>query len=785
MKKILTLLITLILTCNLISQTITPKRDFRGAWVATVTNLDWPSSRNLSTDAQKEELINLFNELERTNINAVIFQIRTECDALYDSPFEPWSYWLTGTQGKAPNPYYDPLEFAIEEAHKRGLELHAWFNPYRAEKTVNAYTISNEHVTKLNPDWAIRIGNFKFLNPGLAEVRNYVTKIVADVAKRYDIDGVHFDDYFYPYPPDQITTQDQQTFDDNPRGFNNIADWRRDNVNELLRMISDTLQSLKPNVKFGMSPFGIYRPENPPGISGLDAYNTIYCDALAWINEEIIDYLSPQLYWAFGGGQDYGKLLPWWASQVGDIHLYPGQALYRAGSFPIGEIPRQIRLNRATTNTYGNILFRAQNLFANPNGTTDSLTVNYYKNKALLPQMSWKDNITPNAPTNLRYAPLANVRGNGILWDVPTQASDGDKASMYVVYQLDNINLNEGDLENVENIWKVLSPNYTNLNESDRISEKMYFTVSALDKNYNESAPSNVIEVEVIIPEIPLLVGPKNNEPHTRDTTILSWNNSLYSTHNHLQVSIDTGFTELAFQMNGVVDTFKAVTGLNGLSEYFWRVSALNIAGESDFSEIRKFKTGFPNPPALLEPEDKSTEVELDPLLVWNTTPVATEYQLQIAEGLSIEPSIIIFDTLLTDTSSFVPELTPNKIYTWHIRAKNEYGFSKWSVESKFKTQVLSSVEDENIPIAFNLKQNYPNPFNPETNIEFSVVKNGFITLKVYDVLGREIKVLVSEFLDKGNYSILFDGSNLSSGIYIYSLNNGSEVLRKKMLLLK
>ncbi len=785
MKKSFTILILLFNLSSLFSQSITPKRDFRGAWVATVTNLDWPSSRNLSTAAQQEELKYLFNELERTNINAVIFQIRTECDALYDSPYEPWSYWLTGNQGEAPNPYYDPLEFAIEEAHKRGLELHAWFNPYRAVKTVDAYTNSNGHVTIQHPDWVIGIGNFKFLNPGLPQVRDYVTTIVADVANRYNIDGVHFDDYFYPYPPNQITTQDQQTFSEYPRGFTNIGDWRRDNVNGLLRMISDTLRILKPNVKFGMSPFGIYRPENPPGISGLDAYNTIYCDALAWISDKSIDYLSPQLYWPFSGGQDYGKLLPWWASKVGDRHLYPGQALYRAGVFPIGEIPRQIRLNRATTNTYGNIFFSAKYLFSNPNGTTDSLTENYYNNKALLPQMNWKDGVTPNTPTNLRYEPLANVRGNSILWDVPALASDGDTASMYVVYQLEDINLEVGELENTENIWKVLSPNYTNLNESDRIADKMYFAVTALDKNYNESGASNVIEVEVTLPELPLLVGPENNAPNTRDTTIFSWTNSLYSTHNKLQVANDTGFTDLIYQMDGVVDTFKAVTGFDGLSEYFWRVSAFNIAGETDFSEIRKFRTGFPIPPTLLEPVDKSTEVELDPILVWNSTPVATEYQIQISEGLFIAPSVIIFDTLITDTSSFVPQLNENQIYSWHIRAKNEYGISKWSEVSKFKTQVLVSVDDQNIPLAFKLEQNYPNPFNPSTTIQFSIVNSGFTTLKVYDVLGREVKVLVNENLDKGNYSILFDGSDLSSGIYIYSLNNGSEILRKKMLLLK
>ena len=249
--------------------------------------MDWPSSPTASVDKQKEDLIKLLDELKAININCVVFQIRTECDALYASNYDPWSYWLTGAQGTAPSPFFDPLEFAVEEAHKRGIELHAWFNPYRAEKTVGAYSISNQHVTKLHPDWVIQIGSFKFLNPGLPEVMEYVTNVVTDVVKRYDVDGVHFDDYFYPYPPNNITNQDYATFQAYPRGFSNIADWRRNNVNMLVKMVNDSIQVHKSYVRFGISPFGIWKSGVPSGIIGLSAYNDIYCDAVAWLQARI------------------------------------------------------------------------------------------------------------------------------------------------------------------------------------------------------------------------------------------------------------------------------------------------------------------------------------------------------------------------------------------------------------------------------------------------------------------------------------------------------------------
>ena len=282
-----------------------PKREFRGAWLATVANLDWPV-RGDTPQNQKNQLISLFDGMSAAGINAVIFQVRPECDALYASPYEPWSYALTGSQGSAPSPFYDPLQFAVDEAHRRGMELHAWFNPYRAERSVDSYALAGNHVVVQHADWILTFAAsgttapLKILNPGIPEVREFVARVVADIVRRYDVDGIHADDYFYPYPPQAITNQDDATFAAYPRGFTNRGDWRRDNVNLLMKLVRDSIAAIKPWVKFGMSPFGIWKNGVPPGITGLDAYSVIYGDAIAWLHDRSVDYLTPQLYWRIG-----------------------------------------------------------------------------------------------------------------------------------------------------------------------------------------------------------------------------------------------------------------------------------------------------------------------------------------------------------------------------------------------------------------------------------------------------------------------------------------------------
>jgi uncharacterized lipoprotein YddW (UPF0748 family) len=245
MKKTV-LILLLLVSFQIIAQIIPPKREFRGAWVATVANIDWPKNRpNATSGEQISDLITILKKLKESGINAVMFQVRTECDALYNSKFEPWSYWLTNQQGKAPEPFFDPLEYAIDEAHKLGMELHAWFNPYRAVKNVGDYDPAENHVSVTHPDWILNFGNYKMLDPGLPEVKEFVLNVMKDVLHNYDIDGIHFDDYFYPYSP-KVSSEDAETYEKYGSQFDNIDDWRRDNINSLMAMIYEEIKKEKP-----------------------------------------------------------------------------------------------------------------------------------------------------------------------------------------------------------------------------------------------------------------------------------------------------------------------------------------------------------------------------------------------------------------------------------------------------------------------------------------------------------------------------------------------------------
>ncbi len=504
------LLITFfILTGILLSQ---PKHEFRAAWIATVYNIDWPSST--SPASQKSQLIRILDEMEAANMNAAVLQVRPACDVFYDSEIEPWSNWLTGTEGQAPDPYYDPLEFAIQEAHKRNIELHAWFNPYRAKKGAKN-GITEEHVFNKHPDWILGVdsqsndGLSKYnyygmesmigapqtatdyiLNPGLPQVRDYVVSVIMEVVNNYDVDGVHMDDYFYPYSG--ISNEDQNTFSEYDRGFTDIGDWRRDNINLLIEAMHDSIKAVKPHVKFGMSPFGIWKSGIPAGIYGLDAYSTLYCDARAWLRGNYIDYLAPQLYWPFGGSTDYKKLMPWWAEQSGKYgrHLYTGNGAYRINDWSAGEMPRQLRYNRIKDHCLGNIYYNVSSLLNNPKGFLDSLKNNYYQYSALTPPMPWLDSIPPHSPQNLQFS--QNDGSFIMTWDSPEMAADGDSAYRYIIYK--NVNF-MGDLRNPENIAAMVSGRVDSI-ALDATSDGHY-AITAVDRMSNESEPLYTGDVAV------------------------------------------------------------------------------------------------------------------------------------------------------------------------------------------------------------------------------------------------------------------------------------------------
>lgn len=788
MKNIVNFFLLLILITSQVFPQLSnpPKREFRAAWVATVTNLDWPSSPTISTAAKKQEAINLLNELKASGVNAVIFQIRTECDALYQSNFDPWSYWLTGSQGTPPNPYFDPLQFWIEEAHKRGMELHAWFNPYRAERAVGSYTLSPQHVVNQNPSWVITISNFRFLNPGLPQVMNYIASVVYDVVSRYDVDGVHFDDYFYPYPPNQITNQDLTTFQQYPRGFTDIGDWRRNNVNMMVKMVNDTIKSIKPWVKFGISPFGIWRPGFPPGITGMDAYATIYADALAWLRARSIDYLTPQLYWPFGGGQDYGKLQPWWGDSVAvyGLHYYPGHAFYRVSAWNNpSELPGQIRYDRANPKVHGGVFFRAWNFIENPRGVTDSLKNDLYRFKALPPVMAFKDTIKPNPPRNLRFEKIGGVFG--LRWDVPLTASDGDTAKRYAVYRFQTPNIQPADLENPARIEDIVGSRQHIPTTTGQ--GPFYFVVTALDRNFNESAMSNVVSISA--PAAPTLAQPSNGAINQRDTVVLRWNLPNFASTFRVQISTNSSFTSpLVLDQQGILDTFLVVTGLEGQTQYFWRVNSSNAAGTSAYSSVFNFTTGFPKAPNLIYPENNTGNIPVDTILYWNRSQSATSYRLMLARAADFAPSSIVLDVSnLTDTTYQVTGLLQNTFYFWRIKATNQFGTSNWSTAFRFKTVSPVGVEEDNYsPNSFYLEQNYPNPFNPSTTIRFNLPQATYVTLKVYDSLGSEIQTLIdNEYKPAGIYQIDFDAQSLSSGMYFYKLITPEFVATKKMILVR
>ena len=366
-----------------------PQTRFRGAWIATVANIDWPKPLNDSAFAsqhpysiatsQQRDLETLLDSLQMIGVNAIIFQVRPTADALYRSELEPWSHWLTGAQGSPTT--YDPLHFAIEAAHARGMELHAWINPYRVNIAImDTSVLAPDHLLRLHPEWFWQYGKQWYFNPALDVTRDWLCAVVEDIVCRYDIDAIHMDDYFYPYPIRGKELPDAQDYQRDPRGLDNIGDWRRDNVNRTIKAVHDIIRSTRPEVQFGISPFGIYSNG-----TGLTNYYDLYADVILWVREGWIDYVAPQLYWEIGRkNADYDLLARWWAEQVGHYpcRLYIGQAVYRLGGAKENtawrngnEIIRQMRLNETIEGIDGEILYSTRPLLRNPQGIIDSLKI--------------------------------------------------------------------------------------------------------------------------------------------------------------------------------------------------------------------------------------------------------------------------------------------------------------------------------------------------------------------------------------------------------------------------
>lgn len=388
-------------------------REFRGMWIATVANIDWPSRSGLSVSQQQSELTAILDMAQQAGLNAIILQVRASGDALYQSALEPWAKSLTGAQGIDPG--YDPLTFAVTQAHARGLELHAWFNPFRAGNLSDTLTLAPLHFARRRPDVTRRYCTQLWFDPGAQAVHDQAIAVITDVVTRYDIDAVHLDDFFYPYPDSRCPSLD---FPDSATyaaytqigGTLSRADWRRDNTNRFVERLYGAVHTASPTTRVGISPFGIWRPGNPAGITGLDAYGSIYADSKNWLQRGWVDYFAPQLYWSTSStGQNFSALLGWWAQQnTLKRHLWPGLASYRvndgtASAFAAAEIPAQITIARqqASSSGYfaGSLLYNTTSIKNDVGGLRALLTAGVFSAPALPPASSWLDNVAPAAPT--------------------------------------------------------------------------------------------------------------------------------------------------------------------------------------------------------------------------------------------------------------------------------------------------------------------------------------------------------------------------------------------------
>lgn len=484
-KYQIVIFVLLFLTCFVDNVSGQSKREFRGAWIQCVNG----QFLGMSTQAMQSTLTYQLDELQKQGVNAIIFQVRPECDALYASSMEPWSRFLTGTQGVAPKPYWDPLQWMVDQCHKRGMELHAWINPYRA-KTKGTNELSRNHVAIRHPEWVFAYDGQLILNPGIPECREYICKVVDDIVRRYDIDGLHIDDYFYPYPVAGQKIDDSRQYQANNNGIKNIGDWRRYNVNLFIQQLHNSISSVKPWVKFGVSPFGIYRNKKNSPIgsetNGLQNYDDLYADVLMWVNNGWVDYVVPQLYWEIGHkAADYETLIKWWNVHTSKRPLYIGEDIERTvkkadlNNPKINQMPAKFKLHSEMRNVKGTVLWYAKAAVDNIGNYGKTLRNVYWRYPALQPTMPFIDG---DAPKKVRKMKVINMpEGKVLFWTAPKGKGWEDEAVKYVVYRFAS-----GERIDIDNPAKIVAIT-TNTFYDIKELEKTTYVVTALDRMGNES----------------------------------------------------------------------------------------------------------------------------------------------------------------------------------------------------------------------------------------------------------------------------------------------------------
>ncbi len=709
------------------------KNEMRATWVATVANIDWPAPADRGdAAAQKADLISKLDLYQSINLNAIFLQVRTECDAFYSSTFEPWSRYLSINQGDDPG--YDPLQFAIDEAHKRGIEVHAWMNPYRlsAKLYPSADYFHSTHIYKEHPEWAMEYETGRLLlNPGLPEVMTYIGAVVQDLCTNYAIDGVHFDDYFYAYEGTS-SSLDADEFAMHGSGMT-LSDWRRDNINRMIDTVYSVIQKVNSNIRFGVSPFGIYKSGTPTGIYGMDAYSQIYCDPLAWLNDQTVDYLTPQLYWPTGGAQDFETLANWWADQcfAHDRHLYTGQGTYRlpynpgtkksvtyqdeylheyksyfddlivvntdsldlssmeesslkgtsdpVSEWTLSEIGLQIDIvrNRRDESGLGSVFFSAKD-FQRVNGLADYLAQYKYTHPAIIPDITWKTGEIPQEPQNIR-----SVKRDGayyLKWDYTGEMND-----RFAVYSTIEAMDSSQIIAISENIKAIVFEDSIAFTDFD-FSANSSIVVTAIAAKGAESLASQIYLLDVDFPTVNLIL-PANNESISLNS-LLTWEGSEGGALYKLEVSVNSSFSIINYESNWISEEQAEVNILElaGETEYFWRVKSKTDI-EGPWSNTRKFITAYPIHPQIIYPNNLAQNVNTTLKIKWSSSVVSTFIDVEISESSS-------FSTLAAEESfdaadgegTLNTELAKATWYYIRIKSRNAFGESEYTKYNLFET---------------------------------------------------------------------------------------------------
>ncbi|MCK5907944.1 MAG: family 10 glycosylhydrolase, partial [Flavobacteriales bacterium] len=706
-----------------------PKRDMRAVFLATVSNLDWPFSSGNSAAKQQTNLIAILNKFEEANTNTVMFQARPAADVLYKSAIEPWSNVLTGTQGQDPG--YDPLQFAIDESHSRGMELHAWVNPYRTyagkSSTVGTGNPSAMQIENKHPEWILVSNQGRhILNPGIPEVIDYVVSVVDELARNYDIDGIHFDDYFYFYEgtPDALDDAEFATY--NPDNLNK-GDWRRANVDKLMDAVNIKIQEInveqKKNIIFGISPFGIWKNGVPEGISGMDSYSVIFADPISWLEKGYVDYLAPQLYWKIGGAQDYDKLSNWWNDRVAEHGRYnmPSQGLYRLkdSNWSAQEILDQIAINRKeeNKNTLGQIFFRALNLARNDKKIINELKKSTFQYPSVSASYIWKEDIAPNKPESVVYS------GGELSWTKPSLASDSDTARRYIVYRFNSMEELITDKHNGRRIVAITGGNSIVVSDSWLNYGENFICVSALDKNNNESELSNV----VVVDSRPTYCDAKGLDSSSewiesvrfKKTTNKSGNNNGYH-----------DFTNTIFQLKvGDETSIELTPGFSGSAlPQHWKVF-IDFNNDGDFKDSGE--------------------------TIFSTTSTSSaNISKVISLPSNVDEGVYRMRIMMKGTTS------TNDIDACTDVAKGEVEdyLVNLSVKDILKIDDLS--KEQSIGVAF------PNPFSNELQFKLNSDRNEDVELVVYNYMGQIIHQNYYS-ATKGENTIKIESGQWSQGIYL------------------